>query len=70
MVVEEGFFVFQGSGGETGEVMPIETDDKLSRLRVELGEVMPIETDDKLSRLLEQCTKLQDRIDETLSIYF
>lgn len=38
--------------------------------RVELGEVMPIETDDKLSRLLEQCTKLQDRIDETLSIYF
>jgi nuclear mRNA export protein SAC3 len=50
--------------------MPIDTDDKLSRLRVELGEVMPIETDDKLSRLLEQCTKLQDRIDETLSIYF
>lgn len=55
---------------ELGEVMPIETDDKLSRLRVELGEVMPIEMDDKLSRLLEQCTKLQDRIDETLSIYF
>ncbi|AQL03353.1 SAC3 family protein B [Zea mays] len=55
---------------ELGEVMPIDTDDKLSRLRVELGEVMPIETDDKLSRLLEQCTKLQDRIDETLSIYF
>ncbi|ONM60176.1 Putative peptidase C48 domain family protein [Zea mays] len=55
---------------ELGEVMPIETDDKLSQLRVELGEVMPIETDDKLSRLLEQCTKLQDRIDETLSIYF
>ena len=55
---------------ELGEVMPIDTDDKLSRLRLELGEVMPIETDDKLSRLLEQCTKLQDRIDETLSIYF
>jgi nuclear mRNA export protein SAC3 len=55
---------------ELREVMPIDTDDKLSRLRVELGEVMPIETDDKLSRLLEQCTKLQDRIDETLSIYF
>ncbi|ONM60171.1 Putative peptidase C48 domain family protein [Zea mays] len=54
---------------ELGEVMPI-SDDKLSRLRVELGEAMPIKTDDKLSRLLEQCTKLQDRIDETLSIYF
>ncbi|XP_066398182.1 SAC3 family protein B-like isoform X2 [Miscanthus floridulus] len=38
--------------------------------RVELGELVPLEGDDKLARLLEQCTKLQDRIDETLSIYF
>jgi len=38
--------------------------------RVELGELVPLERDDKLARLLEQCTKLQDRIDETLSIYF
>lgn len=38
--------------------------------RVELGELVALERDDKLARLLEQCTKLQDRIDETLSIYF
>ncbi|RLN33878.1 germinal-center associated nuclear protein isoform X2 [Panicum miliaceum] len=38
--------------------------------RVEPGELVPPERDDKLARLLEQCTKLQDRIDETLSIYF
>jgi len=38
--------------------------------RVESGELVPLGRDDKLARLLEQCTKLQDRIDETLSIYF
>ncbi|CAL5061323.1 unnamed protein product [Urochloa decumbens] len=38
--------------------------------RVELRELVPVERDDKLARLLEQCTKLQDRIDDTLSIYF
>ncbi|KAL6841790.1 hypothetical protein ACP4OV_028302 [Aristida adscensionis] len=39
--------------------------------RVDLRELVPLEReDDKLARLLEQCTKLQDRIDETLSIYF
>ncbi|KAJ1292218.1 hypothetical protein BS78_02G374900 [Paspalum vaginatum] len=38
--------------------------------RVELEKLVPLERDDKLARLLEQCTKLQGRIDETLSIYF
>nr|TKW36194.1 hypothetical protein SEVIR_2G424600v2 [Setaria viridis] len=38
--------------------------------RVGLGELVPLGGDDKLARLLEQCTKLQDRIDDTLSIYF
>ncbi|CAN6176436.1 unnamed protein product [Urochloa humidicola] len=38
--------------------------------RVELGDLVPVDRDDKLARLLEQCTKLQDRIDNTLSIYF
>ncbi|XP_062186586.1 SAC3 family protein B isoform X2 [Phragmites australis] len=38
--------------------------------RVDLRELVPLERDDKLARLVEQCTKLQDRIDETLSIYF
>uniref|UniRef100_A0A0A9F5L8 Uncharacterized protein n=1 Tax=Arundo donax TaxID=35708 RepID=A0A0A9F5L8_ARUDO len=38
--------------------------------RVDPRELVPLERDDKLARLLEQCTKLQDRIDETLSIYF
>uniref|UniRef100_A0A0A9CKL8 Uncharacterized protein n=1 Tax=Arundo donax TaxID=35708 RepID=A0A0A9CKL8_ARUDO len=38
--------------------------------RVDLRELVPPERDDKLARLLEQCTKLQDRIDETLSVYF
>ncbi|KAF8668941.1 hypothetical protein HU200_052151 [Digitaria exilis] len=38
--------------------------------RIESRELLPLERDDKLARLLEQCTKLQDRIHETLSIYF
>uniref|UniRef100_A0A0E0EF78 PCI domain-containing protein n=1 Tax=Oryza meridionalis TaxID=40149 RepID=A0A0E0EF78_9ORYZ len=38
--------------------------------RTELRDLVPIERDDKLARLLEQCSKLQDRIDGTLSIYF
>ncbi|EEC82550.1 hypothetical protein OsI_27093 [Oryza sativa Indica Group] len=38
--------------------------------RPELRELVSIERDDKLARLLEQCGKLQDRIDGTLSIYF
>jgi nuclear mRNA export protein SAC3 len=37
--------------------------------RVDLSEFMSLEENDKLARLLEQCSNLQDRIDETLSIY-
>ncbi|WVZ66887.1 hypothetical protein U9M48_016047 [Paspalum notatum var. saurae] len=38
--------------------------------RVELEKLVPLERDDKLARLLEQCSKLQGRIDDMLSIYF
>ncbi|XP_040381700.1 SAC3 family protein B isoform X2 [Oryza brachyantha] len=38
--------------------------------RPELKDLVPMERDDKLARLLEQCSKVQDRIDDTLSIYF
>lgn len=55
--------------GEVNGVHGVADDMHVPR-RVELRELVPLERDDKLARLLEQCTKLQDRIDQTLSIYF
>ncbi|RLM86839.1 germinal-center associated nuclear protein isoform X2 [Panicum miliaceum] len=57
------------TNSETNMVHGISDEMHIPR-RIESGELVPLERDDKLARLLEQCTKLQDRIDETLSIYF
>ncbi|KAL6657087.1 hypothetical protein ACP70R_004867 [Stipagrostis hirtigluma subsp. patula] len=55
--------------GEVNGVLGVNDQMYIPR-RVDLGKLVPLERDDKLARLLEQCSKMQDRIDETLSIYF
>ncbi|TVU37512.1 hypothetical protein EJB05_10828, partial [Eragrostis curvula] len=58
------------SNGEVNEVHGLINGKMCIPRRVDLSEFMPLEKDEKLARLLEQCSNLQDRIDETLSMYF
>ncbi|KAG8079518.1 hypothetical protein GUJ93_ZPchr0007g3195 [Zizania palustris] len=58
-----------GTNGEVNGVHGVVGDTHMPR-RPEIKELVSIGRDDNLARLLEQCTKLQDRIDDTLSIYF
>ncbi|KAL5198942.1 hypothetical protein ABZP36_002454 [Zizania latifolia] len=58
-----------GTNGEVNGVHGVVGDMHMPR-RPEIKELVSVGRDDNLARLLEQCTKLQDRIDDTLSIYF
>uniref|UniRef100_A0A0D9X274 PCI domain-containing protein n=1 Tax=Leersia perrieri TaxID=77586 RepID=A0A0D9X274_9ORYZ len=58
------------NGGVNGVLGGADGDDTPMPRRLELKDLVSMERDDRLAKLLEQCSKLQDRIDNTLSIYF